>query len=446
MSEAVEATEARVSFHPSWVLMAFFAGLIAVGTLALYLPSAIAGGGRVSAIDAFFTATSAATGTGLILNDTAGFWTHTGHWIILLLVQIGGLASLVGSTIFLLLIARHIGKGQRSLLHDFVGVESARGIVMLTLGVTFYALLVEAVGAYLLASRLSISMPQGQAWWLAIFHTVSAFNNAGFDIMNISNSLPDVWVQLVLAGLSLLGATSFIMIVDLIRGMFRHSLALDTRLVLVSSVLLLAVGAGAILLTEWYNTQTLGDLPFSQKLISAFFHSTTARTTGLATTNVAAFSEFTILLIVALMFIGGGSGSTAGGIKVNTFALLSAVTWSFIRGRKQVTALGRPVHEEQVYRALAVTFLSLMFVFAVTLLLSLTEGQNLLAELFETVSAFTTTGFSLGLTSALSSAGKLLIIFAMFVGRVGPVTIAFALSQRHRPSREVYAEEAINLG
>lgn len=440
------ADKERLSFHPSWILIGFFAVLIALGTLFLSLPSAVVAGGRASLLDALFTSASAATGTGLVVNDTASFWSPLGHRVILALLQIGGLASLIGSTIFLLLIARRVSREERFLFKEFMGVQSASGMALLALGIILYALLAETAGAYLLASRLSASLPSDQAWWLSIFHSASAFNNAGFEIMDMGKHLPDTWVQLTLAGLSLLGATSFIIIVDLVRGMFMRPLALDTKLVLLASALLLAGGTAVILLTEGGNPQSLGTLPFPQKLLSAFFHATTARTTGLTTTDLSTFSSFALLIIVALMLIGGASGSTAGGIKVNTFALLAAVTWSFVRGRKEVSVLGRTVNEEQVYRALAIAFLSVLLVFAITLSLSLTEGSTLLAQFFETVSAFSTTGFSLGITPTLSTAGKLLIIFAMFVGRVGPLTIAFALSQRHRPSRQIYAHEAINLG
>ncbi|MEW6033565.1 MAG: potassium transporter TrkG [Chloroflexota bacterium] len=433
-------------FHPSWMLLGFFILLIGVGTVLLLLPGARAGGGRAPFLDALFTATSAATGTGLIVQDTATYWSFTGQKVILGLLQVGGLGVLIGSTMLLLLIARKVSTEERFLLKEFTGVGSPRGMVLLILGVALYAFLAQLAGSYLLASRLAATMPQDQAWWLGIFHASSAFNNAGFETMGLGNYLPDTWVQLTLAGLSLLGALSFIIIIDLIRGLFLRPLALDTKLVFVTTALLLAGGMVAILATEANNPQTLGPLPFPQKILSAFFHSTTARTTGLTTANVGAFANPTLLVIIALMFIGGSSGSTAGGIKVNTFALLGAAVWSFVRGRRQVTALGTDVHEEQVLRALAIAFLSVVLVFGITLALSFTEKATLLAQLFETVSAFSTTGFSMGLTPSLSQTGKLLITFAMFVGRVGPVTIAFALSLRGRPSRYVYAEEAINVG
>lgn len=431
--------------HPSWILIGFFAALIAVGTLLLSLPGAVAGGGRVSLLDALFTATSAATGTGLVVQDTASFWSPTGQRVIVGLVQIGGLASLIGSTLLLLLIARRVSPERRFLLKEFTGAQSLRGIGLLILGITLYASLAQLAGSYLLASRLSPSMPPSQAWWLGLFHTASAFNNAGFDILGLTQQLPDTSIQLVLAGLSLLGSLSFMVIIDLMRKLFGRQLALDTRIVLVASAWLLAGGMAIILLTEANNPQTLGPLPFPQKLLSAFFHSVSARTTGLATVNLAALAQPTLLFAIALMFIGGASGSTAGGVKVNTFALLVGVTWGFVRGQRHVSVLGVSIHEEQVHRALAIAFLSIALVFMITLLLSVTEGPSLLAQLFETVSAFSTTGFSLGITPTLSPAGKLLIMLTMFAGRVGPVTLAFALSLR-RPSYHTYTEEAVNLG
>ncbi|MBI4298858.1 MAG: hypothetical protein HY666_03770 [Chloroflexi bacterium] len=447
MPSSSEATvEELLPFHPSWVLIAIFAVLIALGTLILSLPFAVADSNKVSLVDAFFTATSAATGTGLVVQDTAQFWSQRGHAVLLLLFQLGGLASLIGSTFFLLLIARSVKEEERFLFREIMGVQSVRGLILLILGITLYAAIIETAGTLLIGSRLLASYPQDKAWWLAVFHTASAFNNAGFDSMGLGNPLPDPVVQLTLAGLSILGAISFIVIVDMVKGVFARRLSLDTKLVLIATVLLLGGGFGAILLTEWNSPGTLGNLPPDQKLLSAFLHSATARTAGLATANLSAFAYPTLLVLMALMFIGGASGSTAGGIKVNTFALLGAVTWSFIRGRTRISVLGSTVHEDQVYRALAIVFVSTLVIFAAIILLSITEGADLLVQLFEAISAFSTTGFSIGDTANSSTAGKLIIAFVMFAGRVGPLTVAFALSLRSRPSRQTYTQEAINLG
>ncbi len=433
-------------FHPSWVLIGFFAVLIGMGTLVLALPISTSGGGRASILDAFFTSVSAASGTGLSVQDTATFWSPFGQRAILGLVSIGGLGALVGSTMFLIVIARRINKEERHPFKELMRVDSLGGMILLAFGITLFVLIVEAIGTYLLAWQLSKSMPWNEALWMGIFHSSSAFNNAGFEIMGMSQRLPDTSIQIILAVLSLLGALGFLVFIDIVRGIFRRPLALDTKVVLLTFVVLLIAGIGMILITEWGNIRTLGDMSISQKLVSAFFHSATARTTGMQTVDLSAFAQPTLLLLAALMFIGGASGSTGGGIKVNTFAVLIATTWSFVRGKKDVTAFGTVVQEEQVHRALAIAFISIIVVFAFTISLSVTEGRGLLDQIFETVSAFSTTGFTTGATATFSTAGKLIIILAMFIGRVGPLTLAFAISQRHKPTRETYTMEAINLG
>jgi len=438
--------EERLPLHPSWVLLGFFVALIAVGALLLSSPRALAEGESVPFLDALFTAASAGTGTGLVVRDTASFWSPFGQQVILALFQLGGLGTLVGSTIFLLVIARRVSQEERFLLKESTGVTSVAGILFLIIGITLYVVAVELVGSYLLAPHLPASVPEQDVGWLSFFHAASSFNNAGFAVMDLAKQPPDPSVQLILGVLGLLGSLSFIIVIDLLTGVFRRTLALDTKLVLAISALLLAGGAGLILLTEWDNPATLGSLPPAQKALSAFFHSASSRTAGFATTDISAFAQPALLAIIALMFIGGASGSTAGGVKVNTFGVAIAVTWSFLRGRREVSILGSTVHEEQVYRALAIGFISLLLVFGFTIALSVTEGADLLGQLFEVVSAFSTTGFSLDVTPQLSAAGKVITVCAMLVGRIGPLTLAFVLSQRHRPTRQTYRLEAVNLG
>lgn len=432
-------------FNPAWILIGFTATIILAGAVLLWMPVS-ANGGQVSFLDALFTSASAATTTGLATVDTITTWSYTGHNVIWWLIIFGGAGSLVGSTILLLLIAGRVTKEERPLLKEFTGVQSARGMIVLILGIVIFAFLVQIGGAYLLAKEFSATMPSAMAWWMARFHAVSAFNNAGFDLLGMPTQMPPASVQLTLTALSFFGALGFIVVVDLIRGVFQRKLSVDSKLVLAGTGAIILVGIVSILAAESGNPQTLGPLLLPQKLMSAFFHSVTARTTGYATADIGLFTNASLLVIIALMFIGGASGSTSGGIKVNTFSLLIAVTWSFIRGRGHASAFGSKISEEHVNRALAIVLLSVMVVFVVTLALSLTEHKTLLALLFETVSAFSTTGLSMNLTPTLSSAGKVLIILAMFAGKVGPLTLAFAISQRQRPSYHTYAEEAVNLG
>lgn len=432
--------------HPSLILVYVFLGLIALGSLLLWLPWATTGDKSASFVTSLFTAASAATGTGLVVVDTATYWSYFGQQIILGLIQLGGLAALIGSSIFLLRIARRATGEERFLLRESMHVSSGRGIAALIVGILFYALIVEAAGTWLLYRHFCDSQTQPVALWLGLFHSISAFNNAGFEIMGLANYGSDTIFNLVLAGLSIVGSVSFLVAVELAQTRSFSRLSLNSKLVMTTTFWLLGVGTLVILLVEFSNPSSLGYLPFLQKLQAAFFHSATARTTGLSTLDIGKFTVPTLLFIVALMFIGGASGSTAGGIKVNTFGLLVAATRAAIQGKKEVELLGGQANAEQVNRAIAITFLSIILVAAITFLLTMTDRFPLLNLLFEVVSAFSTTGYSTGITPDLSVAGKLLIILAMFAGRVGPLTLAFALAH-HRPlTRYDYAQEAINLG
>lgn len=436
----------RRSVHPSLILVYVFLGLVTVGTFALWLPVSAASGREPPFITALFTAASAATGTGLTVVDTASYWSPFGQQVIVGLIQLGGLAALIGSSLFLLLIARRTTGEEKFLLRDSMHVSSGRGMAVLTAGIVFYALIVEAVGTWFLFRHFSADQPQPVALWLAALHSISAFNNAGFETMGLAKYAADPTVILVLAGLVVLGGISFIAIVEVAQVRSFTRLSLDTKLVLTASAWLLALGALAILWGEFSNPQSLGPFPFLQKLQTAFFYSANARTAGLATIDVGRFAVPTLLLIVFLMFVGGSSGSTAGGIKINTFGLLAAATRSAIRGEREVELLGSRAHRDQVNRAIAITFLSVLLVSVVTFVLTITDKFPPLSLVFETVSAFSTTGFSTGITADLSVAGKLLIILSMFAGRVGPLTLAFALAHRAPLNRYSYAQEAISLG
>lgn len=438
--------ERAVRLHPSLIFVYLFLGLIGVGALLLWQPLSTASGKAASFVDALFTTTSAVSTTGLNVVDTASYWSAFGQQTILGLIQLGGLVSLVGSSILLLRIARRATGQERSLLRESVHVSSGKGMAGLIGGVLLYALIVEAAGAWLLYRHLLQEQPQAVALWWAIFHSISAFNNAGFDVMGMSGYRSDVPVNLVLAGQSIVGGISFLVMVELVLVRRYSRLSLDSKLVLTATGWLLALGSLAILWGEFSNPATLGQLPLGQKLLAAFFHASNARTTGFSSLNVGDLAAPTLLVIVGLMFIGGASGSTAGGIKVNTFGVLVAATRSAVVGKKEVELLGGQAHEEQVNRAIAITFLSVLFVSALTFLLTTTDGLPLLDTLFEVVSAYSTTGYSMGITPQLSVAGKLLIVLGMFAGKVGPLTLAFALAHRRRMTRYTYAQEAINLG
>jgi len=265
-------------------------------------------------------------------------------------------------------------------------------------------------------------------------------------IVSLSNYQGNTLVLLTTAALILLGGISLLVIVDLLRKRNLTRLTLDSKVVLSTTVLLLALGTMVILLTEFHDSDTLGALPFPQKLLNAFFQSVTARTAGFSTITVANLANYALFFTMLLMFVGGASGSTAGGIKVNTFGMLVATIWSTIRGKEHAGAFGREFSAQQINRALSVVMLSLALVSVVIFVLTLTEDFHFIDLLFETVSAFGTVGLSTGITPALSTAGKLVITATMFAGRLGPLALALSLMQRQQPSVYRYPEEAVRIG
>ncbi len=427
-----------------------FAITILVGSLLLTLPIANREGVITPYITALFTATSAVCVTGLVVVDTKSYWTPFGQAVILLLIQVGGLGFMTSSTILLLLIGRRASLRERILLRESHGVSPLGGILRLTRQVLLVTAIIEGIGALILFLRFLSEFPPDWALWMGVFHSVSAFNNAGFDIIGGFRSLTiynqDPTVVLTIAFLIIFGGISFTVILDVSRERHFRSLLLDTRMVLVTTGALLLVGTMGLLAMEYNNPNTLGPMGLPAKLLNSFFSAVTPRTAGYNSIDVGKMTSAGLFLTIALMYIGAASGSTGGGIKVNTFAVLTAAVISSIRGRTAATAFGRELPQDHVYRALTVALLALGLVFGVTLVLSITEPFLLTQLLFEVTSAFGTVGLSTGITPDLSPVGKLLIIATMYVGRVGPLTVALALAQAEKPVRYRYPEGRIKIG
>lgn len=450
--ERVTAESYRPPRPPARVPMLLalgFLAAIAVGSLLLSLPLANRQGVITPPETALFTATSAVCVTGLVVVDTLDFWSPFGQAVILLLMEIGGLGFLTSSTILLLLAGRRVSLRERVLLREAHGVRPLGGVVVLTRQVVAVTLSFQGIGALILSVRFAREFPPDQALWMGVFHGISAFNNAGFDLMGDFQSLTlfsgDPVVLLTVASLVLLGAISFTVIADLATERRFSSLLLDSKLVLVAMASILAVGTFVLLAVEYDNPNTLGPMGFPTKLMNAFFM-TTSRTSGFSSIPVADMAGTSLTLLVAMMYIGGAAGSMAGGIKLNTFALLAAAVVSSMRGRTVTSAFGREVPPDFIYRALTVVLLSLALVFGLTLALSLTEPFTLPQLVFESISAFSIVGLSTGITPDLSLAGKLLIAATMYVGRVGPLTLALALAERESPPRYRYPEGWVKIG
>ncbi len=446
----------RVAPTPAASLLLLFAFLVTVGTGLLMLPIAANDGSATRFLDALFTATSAACVTGLVVLDTATHWSPFGQVVILVLVQVGGFGIMAGSTLLLFLfIGRRTTLRDRVLVQESLGGLNLGSVTSLIKRIAIFTIVCETIGAIILGIAFTSGPEAGPPgdplgiWW-GIFHSVSAFNNSGFDLTGGFRSLGpfvDDWVVLItIAILLTAGGLGFAIVGDALVKRRWSRMALETKLVLMTSAVLLVGGAATIGFTEWTNPATLGALPAEQRLLNALFESATLRTAGFTALDTGAFAESSLFAVMALMFIGGASGSTAGGIKVNTFSVLLIAITSTVRGPPSAQAFGRRIQHAIVYRALAVALLSIAFVFVIGLGLTLTTDATFVQTLFEAVSAFGTVGASTGITPDLTDPARLITTFAMFVGRLGPLTLVLALAARARPIPYRPAIETVRIG
>ncbi len=440
----------RTGGSSSLILIYGFAGLIACGTILLILPISTKTGQLTSPVDALFTATSAVCVTGLVVVDTADYWSLFGQIVILVLIQAGGFGFMTSATVFLLAFGRRIGLQERLLIRESMGLTQLGGLVKIVKRMAVFTLVAELIGTALFYLYFSAHYSFGTALRVSLFQSISAFNNAGFDLFGSYRSLSDYQgvplVVLPTAALIFLGGISFLVIFDIAKSRNWRRLSLDSKIVLTTTVALLALGIIVILLTEWNNPDTLGAMSQPQRLLNAFFQSVTARTAGFSTINTANVADYTLFFTMLLMFVGGAPGSTAGGIKVNTLGMLVATIWSTIRGKERAGAFSRQFNTQQIHRALTLVMFSIGLVCLVVFILTVTEEFRFLNLLFETVSAFGTVGLSTGITPDLSMAGRLIITGTMFVGRLGPLTLALSLIQRQLPTAYRYPEEAVRIG
>ncbi|MCL5942231.1 MAG: TrkH family potassium uptake protein [Actinobacteria bacterium] len=402
-------------------------------------------------IDALFTATSAVCVTGLVTVDTATVFTPLGKAVIAVLIQIGGLGIMTGATVLFVLTGRRIGLQRRLIVQETLGHVRLSGIVRLVLAVLAMTAAFESVGAAVLAAQFALryDYPFVKAVGYGAFHAVSAFNNAGFALFsdNLEGFRTDWVVSLTVALLIIFGGLGFPVILEVVRrrGDSRHA-SLQAKIVLSVTAGLLAFGTLGFLLVEWDGTAMAG-LTGPQRVLAAFFQAVTPRTAGFNTVSMAAVDQATVFIMIFLMFVGASPESTGGGIKTTTFGVILASIWATARGKTDVEAFSRRIGQQQVFKALTVLSFSSAFVFVMTVLLLATGRSIGVTEgLFEVISAFGTVGLSLGLTPALTTVGKVLIILTMYTGRVGPVTLGVALAARQRAGRVTLPEEQLPLG
>lgn len=447
----------RRPLSPSQFLALSFLGIIAAGGLLLALPISAAPGRTVSMLDAFFTSVSAVCVTGLIVVDTPVDLSLFGQIVVMLLIQAGGLGYMTVSTVLVAALGRTVTLQERMTLQEALNARDMDGLVRFAATVFKLTLAFELTGALILGLWWMQSLAPGTALWYGLFHAVSAFNNAGFALWsdNLMSWRGDVVVNLVITTLIIAGGLGFFVWSELLTGSRRTvKLSVHTRLVLVATAALLVGGTVLLLALEWHNPRTLGALSVGDKVLAAWFQSVTPRTAGFNTLDIGALSVPSLFVMMALMFIGASPGSTGGGVKTSTFSITLAALWATVRGQDDTVIFKRRLAPELVAKAFFVSLIAFVTMNGIAWLLLLTEGRDLLKTLFEATSAFGTVGLSMGqpgspvsLAGFFSPAGKLLLMLMMFIGRLGPLTLAVAVARRHTGRAKIrYPEAKILVG
>ncbi len=442
------------SVSPMKLILSGYCLIILVGTLLLSLPAATRGPGGTPVTDCFFTATSATCVTGLIRYDTYTHWTVFGQLVILGMIQIGGIGFMTVAILVMLLAKRRIGLSQRFIMQNSISAPQIGGIVRMTKFIALGTLFLEAVGALLLSFDFVPRYGWRQGLYFSVFHSVSAFCNAGFDLMggsrgpfsSLTGMADNHYVNMVLMLLIFVGGLGFFVWRDLRVNRFRLGrLQLQSKMVLSISLSLVILGAAVFFVLESRH-RMLDGMSLPDKLWACLFQSVSARTAGFNTVDLAAMTEPGILTMICLMFIGGSTGSTAGGIKTTTFWVLCVSVFTTFRRKKNVEAFGRRM-EESITRTASCVFMTyLVLTVSAAIAISALEEIPVLTALFETVSAMATVGLTLGITPGVGMASKLILAFLMLCGRVGSVTMLLAFSSEKRVISSRLPLEKIQVG
>jgi len=428
---------AALQRRPGQLVVVGFGAGIAVGTLLLLLPIS-ASGTPASFMEALFTATSALCVTGLIVTDTPVFWSGFGEAVILVLIQIGGLGVMTVASLLGVLVTRRLDLRSRLVAAASTRTVSLGDVRRMLVRVVVLALVVEAAVAVMLMVRFVVAYdePLGQALWHGVFHSVSAYNNAGFALFSLSlmDFVADPWICIPICVATILGGLGLPVVLEVLRERRRPGRwSVHTKITLFVTALLLVGGTLFFLVAEWDNAATMGTLDTGGRILASFTQSAQARTAGFNSVATGEMHTETWLGTVILMFIGGGSAGTAGGIKVTTFALLAVVIWSELRGDPDVTVFDRRISHATQRQALTLALLAVAIVVLPTLWMTALSPFTVDQILFEVTSAFTTTGLSTGITAQLAWYHQITLVVLMFIGRLGPVTLGTALALRaHR--------------
>jgi trk system potassium uptake protein TrkH len=412
-------------------------GLIFLGGFLLCLPISSRTDEWTQPLDAIFTAISAVSVTGLVLFDTFTHWSVVGQIIILLLIQIGGIGFMTVITMFSVFLKRKIGLHERQILVQSAGLLKLGGVVRLIKRIIIITLCIEAIGAFFLAFRFCPQMGMTNGIYYAVFHSISSFCNAGFDLMgkygqfsSLTSYAKDAVVSLTVMLLIILGGMGFIVLDDIRMHRFNaHKYSLHTKITLSVSGMLILLGF--VLFYVFENNGQLADFTFGEKIIASLFQSVTPRTAGYNSIDTSGLTEASVLLTIALMFIGGSSGSTAGGIKTSTLAILVMSAVSSIRRTNSMTIYKRTINDKTFRYAASIVSIYLFMIIAAAVIICAVEPVSLKEALFESTSALGTVGLSLGITPALGITAKTVITFLMFAGRLGWITLLLAFAKKH---------------
>ena len=423
---------------PTKIIILGYLAIILTGAFLLTLPFSARSGQSTPFINALLTATSATCVTGLVVYDTYTYWTTFGQGVILFLIQIGGLGFLTMGVMVSIVTRRRIGLRQRISMQESISVPQTGGIVRLTRFVFSVTMLLEGIGAILLAFRFSPRMGLGKGIYFGLFHSISAFCNAGFDLMgektpfsSLSSYINDPVVNIVIMMLIVIGGLGFFVWEDLCRNRWHiKKYRLQTKVVLSTTAILIFVGAGLLFMLE-VNGSAYAGMSMWEKVIASFFQAITPRTAGYNTVPIASLTQTSLQLIIILMIIGGSPGSTAGGIKTTTLALAFFCVRSTFKKEQSLQCFHRRVSNETVKNAFTILLLYLFLFISGAMVISTIESLPILSTLFETASAIATVGLTMGITPGLCSISKLVLIFLMYFGRVGCLTIIFAFYDNH---------------
>ncbi len=430
-------------------VMGAFAGAILIGTLILLIPQMTVTG-SISFIDALFTATSGICVTGLIVQDTARHFTDLGKTIILIMIQLGGLGIMTIGSIFGLILGRKIQ------VRDKLFISSSFGPRQHFIASRFFATIVAVTATIEIAGFLIMfpilyfkyAYPLKSAVTFSFFHSVSAFNNAGFSLYSesLQGFVSDVPINLLMMILIIIGGLGFPVMAEIINFRKGKKLTLHTKIVFLMTAILIFIGAVLVFLFEFRNPETIGNKPLGDQVMASFFQSITARTAGFNTLPTGSLTQFTLFFLTILMFIGASPGGTGGGIKTTTFAVVTTGALNALRGRKQLLMFKKRLPEGLFSRALTIIFTAIIIIIFATIGILIFEKCSLSEALFEVTSAFGTVGLSTGMTFGLTTPSKVILILCMYIGRIGISTLALALAMRTSVDRAIHPEGNVTIG